>query len=209
MTTDFNYRPRFVDIRIKPPKDEDVPPSSEERVCDWASCRSHGACRAPKGPDKLNEFYYFCPTHAAQYNKNWDFFAEMSDAQAAAFQRSAAHGHRPTWKMGSGDRLRDAATKVKKDFGQGFADPFGMFDQNGPGPKPDPTPRERKLGRLEKRAFETLGLQATADEKTVRAKYTALVKQYHPDMNGGDRTSEQRLQDVIEAYQMLKKAGLG
>lgn len=209
MSTGFEYKPRFVDIRIKPPKGPDAPPNPDERVCDWASCRAHGSCRAPKGPDRLNDFYYFCPTHAAQYNKNWDFFAEMSDTEAAAFQRSAAHGHRPTWKMGSGAQLRDAAANVKKDMGAGMADPFGVFGDAPPNPKATPEPRERKLGRLEKKALDTLGLPRSADAKAVRVRYTELVKQYHPDMNGGDRTSEQRLQDVVEAYQILKNCQMG
>ncbi len=206
MSYGFEYKPRFVDIRIKPPKGEDVPHADDKRQCDWASCPSEGVCRAPKGPDKLQDFYFFCPSHAAEYNKNWNFFAEMSETEVAAFQKADTLGHRPTWKMGSGARLRDAATRTKSSWARGFADPFGLFGQGGERAKPDA--RERKLGRLEKRALDTLGLPRDADEKTVRARYTELVKQYHPDMNGGDRTSEQRLQGVIEAYQMLKKAGM-
>ncbi|HEX2560181.1 MAG TPA: molecular chaperone DnaJ, partial [Phenylobacterium sp.] len=37
---------------------------------------------------------------------------------------------------------------------------------------------------------------------------TELVKRFHPDSNGGDRSSEPKLQRVIRAYQSLRKAGM-
>ncbi len=202
----FKYKPRFVDIRIKPPEEE-AKKAEAEKTCDWAGCNGPGECRAPMGPDRLDDHYYFCPAHAAAYNKNWNFFAEMSDAEVAAFQSASMLGGRPTWQMNSGARLRDAATKAKRGFQNGFADPFGVF-ADGDKTVKSAEPRRRKLGRLEARALDTLGLEETADAKAVRIRYAELVKVYHPDMNGGDRSSEQRLQQVIEAYQMLKKAGM-
>ena len=43
---------------------------------------------------------------------------------------------------------------------------------------------------------------------TPKARYKELVKRHHPDANGGDRASEERFRDVIQAYRMLKQAGL-
>lgn len=206
MDSAFKYTPRFVDIRIKPPKEE-AEAAAAERVCDWASCKAPGVCRAPKSAERLNEHYYFCPAHAAEYNKNWNFFSEMSDAEVTAFQKGAAFGHRPTWNMGSGARQRDAATRAKSRWSSAFADRFGMFGGEASSAQ-ETQERRRKLGRLERKALETLGVDRDADAKTIRARYTELVKQLHPDMNGGDRSSEQRLQSVIQAYQMLKKAEL-
>ena len=40
--------------------------------------------------------------------------------------------------------------------------------------------------------------------ETVKAKYKALVKQHHPDANGGDRSTEDRLIEIIKAYNYLK-----
>jgi DnaJ-class molecular chaperone len=42
----------------------------------------------------------------------------------------------------------------------------------------------------------------------VKARYKQLVKQVHPDANGGDRSYEDRLREVINAYNTLKAAGL-
>ena len=40
----------------------------------------------------------------------------------------------------------------------------------------------------------------------LRKRYSALVRRYHPDKNGGDRSHEGKLGAVIEAYQLLRKA---
>jgi curved DNA-binding protein CbpA len=54
--------------------------------------------------------------------------------------------------------------------------------------------------------LETLGLDMNADRKALRTRYSDLVRQYHPDRNGGDRTYEKQLQGVVEAYQHLRRA---
>ncbi len=71
-------------------------------------------------------------------------------------------------------------------------------------------PAERKDGRVvspeERRALDVLGLPLDADRKALRGRYSDLVRRYHPDRNGGDRSYETRLQGVVEAYQLLRKA---
>ncbi|OYZ42424.1 MAG: molecular chaperone DnaJ, partial [Novosphingobium sp. 16-62-11] len=42
----------------------------------------------------------------------------------------------------------------------------------------------------------------------LRSRYSELVRKYHPDRNGGDRGHEGRLQDVVEAYNLLKASRL-
>jgi DnaJ-class molecular chaperone len=61
------------------------------------------------------------------------------------------------------------------------------------------TPRERE-------ALAVMGLAGDADRTRLRQRYSDLVRRYHPDRNGGDRSQESRLQRVIEAYQVLRKA---
>ena len=69
-------------------------------------------------------------------------------------------------------------------------------------------PAARHLGKMERQALSDLDLDDTADGPTIRARYTELVKRCHPDANGGDRSTEHKLQRVIAAYKSLKKAGL-
>ncbi len=203
MAEAFQYKPRFKDIRIKPPKDE---PSPEERVCEWPGCRKHGDSRAPKSNDRLNDFYWFCQSHASEYNKSWNFFEGMSENSAQAFRESATYGHRPTWNWRNTHSASAKASRASRDFADGFADPFGMF-----GDRRDPhkeAPKEKSMGRLQSKALETMGLDADADSGKVRRRYAELVKQFHPDANGGDRSSEEQLGRVIAAYQILKNAGM-
>ena len=54
--------------------------------------------------------------------------------------------------------------------------------------------------------MDILALPIDADLKALRARYSELVRRYHPDRNGGDRSLEHRLQDVVEAYQLLRKS---
>ena len=68
--------------------------------------------------------------------------------------------------------------------------------------------RERKAKPLEAKALETLGLDTKATGKEIKARYKELVKRHHPDANGGDRGSEDRFRDVLQAYRVLKQAGL-
>jgi curved DNA-binding protein CbpA len=40
----------------------------------------------------------------------------------------------------------------------------------------------------------------------IKVRYKELVKRFHPDANGGDRTNEDRLKTVNQAYATLRKA---
>ena len=51
-----------------------------------------------------------------------------------------------------------------------------------------------------------MGLALDATRHDLRSRYSDLVRRYHPDRNGGDRSFEAKLQAVVEAYQLLRKA---
>jgi len=67
--------------------------------------------------------------------------------------------------------------------------------------------RVKPLHEQDRRAFETLGFSGFAKSDEVRAAYKTLVKLHHPDANGGDKSSEDRLRAVIAAYAHLKAKG--
>lgn len=210
----FQYKPKFVDIRVRPPTPEDAAKDDVnalkpgERQCDHPGCRLAATARAPKGRDLLHEHYWFCQPHAAEYNRNWNFFAGMSEGEVRRRQQEEAMtGGRPTWEMKAGRFSREAATfGAKFGSGQGYRDPFGMF--GGAGAQRKPEPEARSLGKIERNALADLDLDEDADGPKIRARYTELVRRLHPDSNQGDRSGEHRLQRVIKAYQSLRKAGL-
>ena len=67
---------------------------------------------------------------------------------------------------------------------------------------------QRKLGKIERSALTDLDMDAAAEPAAIRARYTELLRRFHPDLNGGDRGAEGKLQRVIKAYKTLKAAGL-
>jgi hypothetical protein len=95
-------------------------------------------------------------------------------------------------------------------FANGFFDAFDLFgsDADPRRPNGDAGPRDPQMGKLEARAYETLGFAGRTPIEEVRARYAELVKRFHPDANGGDRSTEARLQQVIHAYKTLKRAGM-
>ncbi|HET8749423.1 MAG TPA: DnaJ domain-containing protein, partial [Sphingomicrobium sp.] len=58
----------------------------------------------------------------------------------------------------------------------------------------------------QRRALSVLGLGDDADRHALRQRYSHLVRRFHPDKNGGDRSHERKLGEVIEAYQLLRKS---
>jgi hypothetical protein len=64
----------------------------------------------------------------------------------------------------------------------------------------------KPLSGEDRRSLDVLGLAADADRPALRKRYSELVRKYHPDRNGGDRSHEDRLTKVIAAYQQLRQA---
>ncbi|HWF00877.1 MAG TPA: J domain-containing protein [Caulobacteraceae bacterium] len=199
----FNYRPRFVDIRVKPPKAEEAERTSE-RLCDHPDCRAAAASRAPKSREMLGEHYWFCQPHAAEYNRSWNFFAGMSEDEVSErIITEQTTGGRPTWSFQSGARNSEASA------GRGaFRDPLGSFAEQQRRTGRAPNAADIRLGKMERAALIDLDLEPGADASQIRIRYLELVKRCHPDANGGDRSSEGRLQRVLRAYKTLQKARL-
>ena len=57
-------------------------------------------------------------------------------------------------------------------------------------------------------ALSDLDLDIHAEKTAIRTRYKELLKRLHPDANGGDRSTEAKLQRVIKAYKSLQAAGL-
>jgi hypothetical protein len=216
MAATFQYKPRFLDIRVRPPSDEEDARAQDvnalkpgERACDHPGCRKAAASRAPKSRDMLNEHYWFCQPHAAEYNRNWNFFAGMSEGEVRKRQQEELFtGGRPTWEMKASRFSREAASFAGKvGTGKGYRDPFNIFGGGGHSARMPEAP-SRNLGKIERNALADLDLDENAEGPAIRARYTEMVRRTHPDANGGDRSGENKLQRVIKAYQTLRKAGM-
>ena len=63
------------------------------------------------------------------------------------------------------------------------------------------------MHNAERKALDALGLEAEATTPEIKVRFKALVKRHHPDANGGDRSTEDRLREIIQAYNYLKSIG--
>ena len=196
----------FDSIRIKPRAARKEPVQEVKLGCQWPGCSASGTHRAPKGRGQERAYWHFCLDHVREYNQSYNFFSGMSDDAVARYQKDALTGHRPTWKIGAnagGRGSRDAAF-------DGADDPFAVFGElNGrgrwrPGPQRPKDSETRRVFNAERKALEVMGLGAGATLVEVKVRYKELVKQHHPDANGGDRSTEDRLIEIIKAYNYLK-----
>lgn len=193
--------PLFDKIRSKPVA-EDVRPE-DGPSCDHAGCRRKGEFRAPKGRDHEGEFFRFCLDHVREYNQSYNYFAGMSDAAVQSYQKDALTGHRPTWNVGVAgiapgtESKVDAATLLR-----------ARIERLRRAREAASQGSKRVVGKMALKALETLGLDDTADKSIVRRRFKELAKRLHPDLNEGDRSREEKLRAIIDAYNYLKTVGL-
>lgn len=166
------------------------------RSCDAPGCACEGLYRAPKGRDRLHDYFWFCLDHVRDYNRGWDYCAGLSENEIEAMVRTDTTWERPSWPMGEwAIRERRLRERVYRTFGESAEEPRPH--------RPQPRPQS-----AEELAFAELELEPGTDAKSIKARYRALVKRHHPDANGGDRAAEERLKRINQAYTTLKAARL-
>ena len=194
--------PLFDKIRIKPRRAAAAAPKLVEQgpACSHPGCQGKGEFKAPKGRDRENEFFVFCKEHIREYNATYDYFKGMDDDALAKFREADAVGHRPTWKMGprgnQGAHVDETVYAEARTMRRKGARRTGDAAQ---------APRYNALAL---KALHTLDLDANATDTSIKARYKDLVKKHHPDANGGDRSSEEKLREIIKAYNFLRSQKL-
>jgi hypothetical protein len=200
----------FDSIRIKPRKmraRRGAQAGAEATTCESAGCENKGLHRAPKGREDTREYWHFCLDHVREYNRSYNFFRGMNADAVARYQKDALTGHRPTWKTGVSTGARQGGVEGDID---GAFDPLHVFNElNGrgrsrPGPGVQAKDEARKVMNAERKALQVMGLGPHATLEIIKTKYKALVKRHHPDTNAGDRSTEDRLIEIIKAYNYLK-----
>ena len=205
MKLDSKY---FDYVRVKPDQNRLI--REQHPSCQWQSCHEAGEFRAPQGRGREGQYFRFCLAHVQAYNKAYNYFQGMSDSEVADFQKDAVTGHRPTWNMGSNAGAPDGRARGRTNWQARFerltrSDPHNLFgdaaSRSGSPPRPS-------LGRMALKALRDLNLDERAQKAEIKARFKELVKRHHPDANGGDKGSEDRLREIIQAYNYLKQAGL-
>lgn len=203
----------FDSIRLGARRASATSEEHEHPRCQWKGCAAAGHHRAPKGRGRDGEYFLFCVDHARKYNESYNYFDGMSDAEVEEFQKDAITGHRPTWKVGAnawahGTRANVAGGQSKWSATGKAADPHGFFAWRAKQQREEPIEQRRQLRPLERKALETFDLPHSAGKDEIKSRYKQLVKLHHPDANGGDARSAEKLREVIQAYNYLRQAGL-
>lgn len=184
----------------------------QERACLFDGCPNPGEFRAPpedvrNTADGPPRWRWLCQDHIREFNQQYNFFKGMSAEEIAAAQRPLAGWERETRAFSSA-----AATGTPPPRWGDFSDPLdaigARFRQRMAEARAESQPRAdgRPLSGEDRKALRVLGLAVDADRRALRGAYAALVRRYHPDHNGGDRSHEKALQDVIAAYAHLRRA---
>ncbi len=192
--------PLFDKIRSKPVAEAVL---VDDRLgCQHPGCARKGEFKAPKGRDHEGEFFRFCLEHVKEYNQSYNYFAGMSDSAVQTYQKDALTGHRPTWTVGVNGTVApetklDAASLLRAKL-ERLRRAREAAGQN----------TRKTVGKAARKALETLGLDETADKPAIRSRFKDLAKRLHPDLDEGDRSREDKLRAIIDAYNYLKTAGL-
>ena len=170
------------------------------RVCEHAGCEETGQYRAPKSPDDLDEFYWFCKTHVREYNLKWNFFQGQTEEEFAAQVDKDRVWERETKPFAAnGDEAR-AWSRL------GIDDPHQILGENATRNPGRSITGTRKLPPTERRALDILEAKDHWTKAEIRKSYKALIKVLHPDMNGGDRGHEEQLGEVVWAWDQIKES---
>ena len=176
--------------------------------CEHDACAEEGTYRAPRHDRKQDikndgNWHWLCLDHVREYNAAWDFYKNMSEDEIIASRRRGIAWDRPSWPMGSWQAR--ASTKSffhSEAFVNGNKDPFGLFDEtilyddvNGFG---------RNFNATEMSAIRLFGLSLDFTQNELQKAYRALVKRYHPDVNGGSAEAEDRIKSINVSYELLK-----
>ncbi len=167
-------------------------------------CREPGEFRAPgerrPGFDGPGDYRWFCLDHVRAFNAGYDWFAGMTPEEIVAAQ-NPIHGWERETRAFSPTAGIDSAPRWAD-----FSDPLEAISGRARARKPAQRQDGKAVTPDERRALDVLGLALDASRSDLRSRYSQLVRKYHPDRNGGDRSFEARLQEVVEAYQLLRKA---
>lgn len=205
MTGSKKYRPKLgYDIRINP--DPPKRPAPKAQRCGTPGCAENAEWRVPKSREHMDERIWLCRQHLRAHNENWNYFAGMSEDQIQRHLIEAIIGHRPTWPLGR----RAAGTPGARNAAEPpswryrYEDGFAVFEEAA---EPAKRPARPRLTKAQLDALTLLNLEETATLQEVKARYKELVKRFHPDANGGNRGTEERLRQVIKAYGHLRATG--
>ncbi len=168
--------------------------------CEAEGCQEVGEFRAPnlqsqRPHDGPPPAHWFCLEHIREFNASYDYFAGMSEEEIYEAQHPVTGWDvKNRWPMGDNPPPR----------WNDFTDPLDAIGAKYKGGIGSMRTETKPRNRADEKALKIMGLDKNVSRSEIRKQYGALLRRYHPDRNGGDRSHEKALQDVISAYTHLK-----
>tara|TARA_Y100000590_G_scaffold251321_1_gene282220 strand:- start:56 stop:574 length:519 start_codon:yes stop_codon:yes gene_type:complete len=164
-----------------------------KNICDWENCKKIGSYKAPMERDNSRNFRYLCLEHIKIFNKNWNYFSNMTDDEIEFFIKSDLTWHKPTKSFASSDNF------FKILWNNALDDKINVFNNGG-----FKEFKRSKLSSKDRDALDVLGLKYGVKWEEIQKKFKGLVKKYHPDKNHGSKKYEDVLKKITLAYSQLK-----
>ncbi|WP_309662386.1 DnaJ domain-containing protein [Sphingomonas sp.] len=167
--------------------------------CAVSGCGEPGEYKAPLEPANFNgpgSWRFLCLDHVREHNAKYNFFSGMSPEEIAEAQTSFGGWERSVRAFSATVGASPAWTDLDDPL-DAIAARFRRQQESS-----------SRFSTPERRALAVLGLGEDTSRHALRTRYSKLVRRYHPDKNGGDRTHETRLREVIEAYQSLRRSAV-
>lgn len=180
--------PEFDENKVKP----------KTKPCGIQGCMESGDFRAPKDRS-LDEYYHFCAKHVGDYNRAWNFFDGMSDADVQDQVYKSMFGDRPTWKFTGDIDLEGEIHRQANSF-------YGDAEKVRKKKKEEKKNRNIATNTPEGEALEIMGLTAPITLEEIKVTYKQLAKKHHPDLNRNCPDSEERLKNINMSYTVLRLA---
>ena len=167
-----------------------------KNLCAWENCFEIGEYRAPTEKDNSKKYKLLCLSHIKEFNKNWNYFSDMSENEIFDFLKSDMTWHKPTQSFSSSDNFfKILWNNALKDDLKSVS---FINKQNNL--------KKFKFNNNDIKAFSVLGISAGLKWSKVQEKFKKLVKKFHPDMNAGNKKFEEKLKIITLAYTQLKRA---
>lgn len=140
------------------------------RMCDYPGCAEPGDCPAPKHRDS-KEKWWFCQTHAGEYNRNWNYFEGLTEAEVAEREEkerqsrgNARRAQHWSWSSAGGDGMS-----------AGVRDAFKLFELESDADAKAIKAAYRRLAKLYHPDSNPGSTEAAEKFQAVRIAYDALM----------------------------------
>jgi hypothetical protein len=163
--------------------------------CESAGCHQEATHKARKTG---GGYWNFCLQHVTAWNKSYNYFAPESSGETSEAAGLETPGP-ATMRLNSAHRV---------NLGRTPDDCITFVPEGQPNRRASYRKAGPSLCATAMKALDTLGIAySEANATTIKSRYKRLVKNFHPDMNDGDRSFEDRLNEIIRAYNTLQALG--